>query len=171
MALLSSACGPAPFRHREKPEPARHVTVGPKETADLSDREYLMRKATIGSRAERMEALDVIERANDPTFLSFLLERLLKEDDRFLQIRIMYALAATGDVRAIPALRSFARWDSSRVGIEAIAALYELGDDYFVPRLILKLRADEDNPEMAGIAFRALPCCSRAGASSIGLVV
>lgn len=155
-ALLLAACGPTPFRRREKPEPGRHVTTPAKESAGLSDREYLMRKATIGSRAERLEALDVIERADDQTLVPFLLERLQKEDDRFLQIRIMQGLAAYGDVRAVPPLRSFARWDTTRVGVEATAALYELGDDSFLPRLIQKLRADEDNPELAGITHRAL---------------
>ena len=156
VALCLSACGPVPFRQREKPEPARHVTLPAKEAAELSDREYLMRKATLGSRAERIEALDVIERADDQTMVPFLLERLQKEDDRFIQIRIMHALAAFGDVRAIPPLRSYARWDQTRVGVEATVALYELGDDSFLPRLIQKLRVDEDNPELAGITYRAL---------------
>jgi hypothetical protein len=42
------------------------------------------------------------------------------------------------------------------VGIEATAALYELGDDTFMPRLIQKLRLSEEFPEMAGIVHRAL---------------
>jgi hypothetical protein len=130
--------------------------MAPRETAELSDREYLMRKATLGSRPERLEALDVIDRANDPAMFDFLLERLAKEDDRFIQIRVMHALANTGDVRAIPKLRSYARWDQTRVGIEATVALYELGDDTFVPRLIQKLRTNEDFPEMAGIVHRSL---------------
>jgi len=155
-ALLLSACGPTPFRRREKPEPGRQVTLPAKESSELTDREYLMRKATIGSRAERMEALDVIERADDQTLVPFLLERLEKEDDRFIQIRIMHALAAYGDVRAIAPLRSFARWDTTRVGVEATACLYELGDDSFIPKLIQKLRVDDDNPELAGITHRAL---------------
>ena len=88
--------------------------------------------------------------------VEFLLERLKKEDDRFIQIRIMQALANTGDARAVSPLRHFARWDQTRVGVEAIMALYELGDDSFVPHLIMKLRSDEDNPEMPSIAHRAL---------------
>jgi hypothetical protein len=155
-ALLLTACGPTPFRQRVKPEPEREVSMAAKETAQLTDREYLMRKATIGTRPERLEALDVIERADDPTFVPFLLKRLEKEDDRFIQIRIMDVLAAYGDVRAIPPLRSFARWDQTRVGVEAIVCLYELGDDSFIPKLVRKLRVDEDNPELAGIAYRAL---------------
>jgi len=59
-------------------------------------------------------------------------------------------------VRAVPPLRYYARWDQTRVGVEAIAALYELGDDSFMPNLILKLRPNEDAPEMSGIAHRAL---------------
>jgi len=156
VALLLSACGPAPFARREKPEPGRHVTLPAKEAAELSDKEYLMRKATLGSRAERIEALDVMERTDDQTLVPFLLERLVKEDDRFIQIRVMRALVAFGDVRAIPPLRSYARWDQTRVGVEATVALYELGDDSFLPRLIQKLRTDEDNPELAGITYRAL---------------
>ncbi|MFH0938564.1 MAG: hypothetical protein V1899_04685 [Planctomycetota bacterium] len=140
----------------EKPMLAEHLTVKVKQTAELSDREYLMRKATLGSRAERLEALDVIDRANDSTLFEFLLERLKKEDDRFIQIRVMQALANTGDVRAVSPLRFFARWDQTRVGVEAITALYELGDDSFMPHLIMKMRPDEDNPEMPGIAHRAL---------------
>ncbi|HYF48662.1 MAG TPA: hypothetical protein VEJ63_04620 [Planctomycetota bacterium] len=154
--LIASACAPYQFRRAEKPKPGKHLLATAKETGELSDREYLMRKATLGSRAERLEALDVIERANDPELFTFLMERLKKEDDRFLQIKIMHALAAYGDVRAVPALRYYARWDQTRVGVEAIAALYELGDDSFVPNLILKLRPNEDAPEMAGIAHRAL---------------
>jgi hypothetical protein len=68
----------------------------------------------------------------------------------------MHALAATGDVRAVPRLRSFARWDNTRVGIEAVTALYELGDDYFVPKVVYMLRPNEEMPEIPGIAFRAL---------------
>lgn len=68
----------------------------------------------------------------------------------------MQSLAHTGDVRADPPLRQYARWDQTRVGVEAIAALYALGDDSYLPQLIQKLRHDEDNPDMAGIAYRAL---------------
>jgi hypothetical protein len=156
LALATTSCGPAALARREAPPPGKHLTVAPTQTADLSDREYLMRKATIGSRAERIEALDVIERSGDPELFGYLMERLNKEDDRFIQIRIMHALASYGDVRAIPPLRSYARWDQTRVGIEATVALYELGDDTFVPRLIGRLRTDEDSPEIAGITHRAL---------------
>lgn len=156
LLLASSGCGPAALARREAPPPGRHLTVAPTQTADLSDREYLMRKATLGSRAERIEALDVIERANDPEMFNFLMERLAKEDDRFIQIRVMHALSSYGDVRAIAPLRSYARWDQTRVGIEATVALYELGDDTFVPRMIQRLRTDEENPELQGITLRAL---------------
>ncbi len=156
LPVLLSACGPQTFRRAARPTPGKHLSVEPRETASLTDREYLMRKATLGSRSERLEAIDVIERANDPELFGFLMERLKKEDDRFLQIRIMHALAAYGDVRAVAPLRHTARWDNTRVGVEAIAALYELGDDSYMPRLIQKLRVDEDNPEMAGIAHRTL---------------
>lgn len=154
-ALLICACACDTGR-RAKPEAVRHLTLNPKESANLSDREYLMRKATLGARSERIEALDVIDRSGDPQLFSFLVERLKKEDDRFIQIRIMQALANTGDVRAVPPLRQYARWDVTRVGVEATVALYELGDDSMVPRLIAKLRPDEDNPEMQDIAHRAL---------------
>jgi len=134
----------------------RILTTTPRDTAQLTDREYLMRKATLGSRAERLEALDVIQRSNDPAMFDFLMERLKKEDDRFLQIRVMQALSAAGDVRAVPTLRHIARWDQTRVGIEAVGALWDLGDDSYVPRMIMKLRVDEDFPEIAGIAHREL---------------
>jgi hypothetical protein len=132
------------------------LTISAKETADLTDREYLMRKATLGSRSERFEALDVIERANDIQLFDFLMERLKKEDDRCLQIKIMHVLAAYGDVRAVSILRYYARWDTTRVGIEAVAALYEMGDDSFIPSLILKMRPNEESPETPGLAHRAL---------------
>jgi hypothetical protein len=145
-----------PFRQREKPEEGRHVTLTAKDSAQLSEREYLMRKATVGSRPERVEALDVMERTDDATLVPFLLERLQKEDDSFIQIRIMQVLATYGDVRAVPPMRSFARWDNTRVGIEATASLYELGDDSFMPKLIQRLKADEEYPELVGITHRAL---------------
>jgi hypothetical protein len=155
LALVLIGCD-APYRRRQAPAPGKHLTTEAKEAANLTDREYLMRKATVGSRPERIEALDVIDRANDPEMFPFLMERLKKEDDRFIQIRVMQALANTGDIRAVPPLRKIARWDPSRVGIEATAALYELGDDMFVPRLIMKLRQSEESPELAGIAHRTL---------------
>jgi hypothetical protein len=155
VALLCAGCTEH-FRRREMPKPGRHLTLSAKDSAELSEREYLMRKATIGSRPERIEALDVIDRAADPEMFPFLIERLQKEDDRFIQIRIMHALGNYGDVRAVPPLRRIARWDDTRVGIEATAALYDLGDDSFVPRLILNLRQSEEFPEKAGITHRAL---------------
>jgi HEAT repeat protein len=118
LLALALLAGCERARHHVREVPKEHLTMDPKETANLSEREYLMRKATIGSRAERLEALDVIDRANDPETFQFLLDRLTKEDDRFLQIRIMRALANTGDVRAVPLLRGYARWDQTRVGVE-----------------------------------------------------
>jgi len=156
LLVTTSGCAPAALARRQAPAPGKHLTVAPEKTTDLSDREYLMRKATLGSRAERLEALDVIDRSGDPAMFGFLMERLKKEDDRFIQIRVMHALANSGDVRAIPPLRSYARWDQTRVGVEATAALYELGDDSFLPRLIQKVRLNEENPELAGLAHRAL---------------
>jgi hypothetical protein len=166
LAVLTS-CAPSTAYRGSAPDPGgkpkvvlgdrdKILSMPPAETAALSDREYLMRKATLGSRSERLEALDVIQRSNDPAMFEFLMERLKKEDDRFLQIRVMQALSAAGDVRAVPTLRHIARWDQTRVGIEAIVALYDLGDDSYVPRLIFKLRPDEDFPEITGIAHRAL---------------
>jgi hypothetical protein len=68
----------------------------------------------------------------------------------------MTILGNAGDVRAVPVLRSYARWDQTRVGIEAIMALYDLGDDSLMPNLILMLRHNEDFPDLPGIAHRAL---------------
>jgi hypothetical protein len=153
LALLS-ACD-VPY-HRERPVVGAHLTVEPKELAGLSEPEFLMRKATLGSRSERMEAVEVIARSNDAALYTFLLERLKVEDDRFIQIRIMHALANAGDVRGVPVLRRIARWDETRVGIEAIAALYDLGDDSLFPRLIDLLRPNEDDPAIPNLAHRAL---------------
>jgi hypothetical protein len=157
LAGLFTGCSKIPYTRSAKPsEPLKHLAVSAKETVELSDREFLMRKATLGTRSERLEALDVIERSGDQDMVEFLLDRLKKEDDRFLQIKIMYALAALGDVRAVAPIRAIARWDDTRVGIEAVAALYELGDDQFIPRLINRMRKDSQSPELAGIAHRTL---------------
>ena len=155
VAYRGSAPDPGP-REKNNKDRERVIASPPTETAQLSDPEYLMRKATLGSRSERLEALDVIQRSNDPAMFGFLMERLKKEDDRFLQIRVMQTLAASGDVRSIPTLRHIARWDETRVGMEAISALYDLGDDSYVPRLILYLRPNEDFPENPGIAHATL---------------
>jgi len=163
--LLLASCAPSSAYRGSAPEPDsgrkaggnnKPLGISPKDVAELSDREYLMRKATLGSRSERIEALDVIQRSNDPEMFEFLMERLKKEDDRFIQIRVMQVLAAEGDVRAVPTLRHIARWDPSRVGIEAVAALYDLGDDTYIPRLIVRLHADEDFPEIPGIVLNTL---------------
>lgn len=156
-ALGLSACGPASFVRGGKPaRRPKYVTLPPKETVELGEKEYLMRKATLGARAERLEAIEVMERANNPALVPFLLERLQKEDDRFIQIRLMHVLAAYGDVRAVRPLRRLARWDMTRVGVEACAALYEIGDDSYMPRLIQKLRLNEDYPELPALTHRAL---------------
>jgi hypothetical protein len=156
VAYRGSAPDPGSKQGSSDKERERVLASSPTDTAQLSDREYLIRRATLGSRSERLEALDVIQRSNDPEMFSFLMERLKKEDDRFLQIRVMQVLAVAGDVRAVPTLRHIARWDDTRVGIEAVVALYDLGDDTYVPRVILRLRQDEDFPEIPGIAHRAL---------------
>ncbi len=142
--------------NRERPIVGACISCAPKELANLSETDFLMRKATLGSRAERMEAIDVIQRSGDPALFTFLTERLKVEDDRFIQIRIMNALAASGDVRAVPVLRRIARWDETRVGIEAIAALYDLGDDTMMPQLIELLKPNESMPDVPALAYRAL---------------
>ncbi|HLX59872.1 MAG TPA: hypothetical protein VKX17_01200 [Planctomycetota bacterium] len=154
-ALLLLAGCDTPYK-RERPIVGAHLTVEPKELAGLSENDYLMRKATLGSRAERMEAIDVISRSGDPSLYTFLIERLKVEDDRFIQIRIMHALSDAGDVRGVPVLRRIARWDETRVGIEAIAALYDLGDDSMMPQLIDLLKPNEDFPDIPPLAYQAL---------------
>lgn len=148
---------------RERPFAGACITCAPKELAGLSEVDFLMRKATLGSRSERMEAIDVIARTNDPSLYTFLLERLKVDDDRFIQIRIMHALSDAADVRAVPVLRRIARWDETRVGIEAMEALYDLGDDSMMLTLIDLLRPNENMPEIPSLAYRAL--CKMTGAS------
>ncbi len=152
---LLGACQRLPFEQEKPPVPG-YLQVSAKEAVELPDREYLMRKATMGTRVERVEALDVMERSADISILPFLLERLKKEDDGILRMRVMHVLSKLGDIRAVPPLRKIAVWDDTRVGIEAIVALYELGDDSYVPSLINKLRPTEENPELPGIVHRAL---------------
>lgn len=158
-ALLSLSGCQRPFARKEPAPQADYVKVGSKETAKLTEREYLMRRATLGTRSERMEAIDVIDRSNDPDLLPFLLDRLEKEDDRFLMVRIMQALSRPDglqDVRAVEPIRLIAVKDPTRVGVEAVVSLYDLGDDNYIPRLIRRLRLDESSPELAGVAQRAL---------------
>ena len=162
-ALVATIAGCDSPYVRERPVAGACISCAPKELANLSESDYLMRKATLGSRAERMEAIDVIQRSNDPALFTFLLERLKVDDDRFIQIRIMRALADAGDVRAVPVLRRIARWDETRVGIEAIEALYDLGDDSMMLQLIDFLKANEDYPEIQNVAYRAL--CKMTGAA------
>ena len=126
------------------------------DTANMNEREYIMYKAVHGTRPERLEALDVIERTVDAEMVPFLLERLRKEDDRFLTIKVMHALALSEDVRAIPPLREIAKKDLSRVGVEAVIDLYDLGDDNYVPILIKMLRMYEDYPELTYHGYRGL---------------
>ena len=141
---------------RERPLVGQHLNTAPKDLANLSENDFLMRKATLGSRTERLEAIEVIERSHDSALFMFLIERLKVEDDRFIQIRIMHAMSDYGDVRAVPVLRRIARWDESRVGMEAIAALYDLGDDTLMPRLIDRLKPNPDFPEYATMAHQTL---------------
>ncbi|MEI6235398.1 MAG: HEAT repeat domain-containing protein [Planctomycetota bacterium] len=161
MAAVLAGCD-SPYT-RERPVAGACITCAPKELANLSESDFLMRKATLGSRTERMEAIDVIARTNDPSLFTFLLERLKVDDDRFIQIRIMHALSDAADVRAVPVLRRIARWDDTRVGIEAIEALYDLGDDSLMLKLIDMLRPNENYPEIPSVAYRSL--CRMTGAS------
>lgn len=156
LVLLCTGCERPNWR--KPPEPVgEHVATPASDTSKLSESQYLMRKATVGSRAERLEALDVIERAgNKDEMLPFLLKRLEKEDDRFLRIRIMHVLASLQDVRAVDPLRDIARWDNTRVGMEAVKCLYELGDDNFVPKLIRIMRNRDEFRELSGLAWRSL---------------
>jgi len=156
--LLFAGCGRPWQRPTPKPQDP-FVTLEAKETSKLSEKEYLMRKAVVGSRSERLEALDVIDRANDPDFLPFLLNRMEKEDDKFLTVRIMQALSRPDglqDVRAVSPIRRIAVKDQGRVGMEAVIALFNLGDDNYVPSVIKHLRYYEEFPEHASIALRAL---------------
>lgn len=126
------------------------------DTANMNEREYIMFKAVHGTRPERLEALDVIERTVDAEMVPFLLERLKKEDDRYLTIKVMRALAQSEDVRAIPPLREIAKKELSQVGVEAVVDLYELGDDNYVPILIKYLRSYEEYPELTYHGYRGL---------------
>lgn len=156
LGLAATAAGCSIPGRRRPEKPPAYALLPAEKTAKLGDREYLMRKATLGSRAERLEALDVIARTRDRKYLKFLLRRLRKEDDRFLRIKVMYALADLGDVRAVGPLRRIARWNDTRVGVEAVTALYRLGDDSELPHLIRLLRKKKEHPETAGPAYRAL---------------
>jgi len=140
---------------KAKPVP-KHLEADAKDLGKLSDKEYLMRKATLGTRSERFEALDVIDRTlGREEKVPFLVERLQKEDDGFLQVRIMQALNQAQDVRAIDPMRKLAR-QKDRVGVEAVRNLYDLGDDSQIPVLIAALRNSEDYPELSKIALRGL---------------
>ena len=153
--LLASGCY-RPWARQKPAPPPKHVTVKPENLSDLSESEYLKRRATIGSRSERLEALDVIDRTGDDEYLPFLLERLQKEEDDLLLIRIIQCLARQQDVRAVVPLRKVARWQSNRVGLEAIVALYDLGDDSYVPKLIRIMRETDVYPQLSGVAHRTL---------------
>jgi hypothetical protein len=145
-----------PWARQKLAPPPKHVTADPEELADLSEEEYLKRKATIGSRSERLEALNVIDQTGDEEYLPFLLERLEKEEDDLLRVKIIQCLARQQDVRAVVPLRKIARWRTSRVGIEAVVALYELSDDSYVPKLIRIMRQSDIYPQLSGIAHRTL---------------
>lgn len=156
--LLLAGCGKIrnPLRAEAPPPPPEYVKLDAKDAPELSEQDYLKRKATVGSRFERIEALDVIDRAGDPEMIPFLVERIEKEDDPFLQMRIMHALSKAQDVRAVPPLRRLAQWNEDRVGVEAVVTLFELGDDNYVPRLIRLMRKKEEDPEMATLGYRTL---------------
>jgi hypothetical protein len=153
--LLICGCG-RPWARPEPAAPEKHIAAKPEELADLSESEYLKRKATLGSRAERLEALDVIDRTGDDEYLPFLLERLQKEEDNLLRVKIIQCLAKQQDVRAVVPLRKIARWQTNRVAIEAIVGLYDLGDDSYVPKLIRIMREIDVYQELSGIAHRTL---------------
>jgi len=154
--FLAPGCTGKPWARKPPPPPEKHVTAEPQELAGLSEIEYLKRKATLGSRAERLEALDVMDRANNPDLLPFLLERLEKEDDALLKMRVMRCLVHQQDVRAVVPLRRLARWENTRMTIEAVVSLYDLGDDSYVPKLIRIMRETDEFPELSGIAYRTL---------------
>jgi hypothetical protein len=137
------------------PQP-EYVTQPAGETPKLTELQFLMRKASVGTRPERAEALAVLDRSPDPAKLPFLLERLVKEDDQFLRMAIIQALARTHDVRALGPLRDVARHDVSRAALESIRALYTLGDDSCVPRLIRFMRQPEEFGDLSGAAHRIL---------------
>ena len=60
-ALLLTVSGcMRPFTPKEPPPKGDYVKVDSKETAKLTEKEYLMRRATLGSRSERIEAIDAI---------------------------------------------------------------------------------------------------------------
>jgi len=153
--LLICGCG-RPWGPREQAPPPKHISISPEELANLSESEYLKRKATLGSRSERLEALDVIDRTGDEEYLPFLLDRMEKEEDDLLRVKIIQCLARQQDVRAVIPLRKLARWQTNRVGVEAVVALYELGDDSYVPKLIRIMRETDIYPELSGIAHRTL---------------
>lgn len=153
--LLLGGCG-RPWGRQEPPAPEKHLATSAEDLSGLSETEYLKRKATLGSRSERLEALDVIDRTGDPELLPFLLDRLEKEEDDLLRVRIMNCLARQQDVRAVVPLRKIARWQTNRVGIEAVVSLYELGDDSYVPKLIRVMRETDLYPELSGVAHRTL---------------
>ncbi len=155
--VLCAGCErPSMLTRKPPPPPPKYATIPPEEAVKLPEREYLMRKATMGARSERLEALDVIDRSGDPDYLPFLLDRLMKEDDRLLQMRIMRALAKAQDIRAVEPLRKMARWDSTRLAVVAVESLYDLGDDSMIPKLIRLMRETDQFPELSGIAHRSL---------------
>lgn len=153
--MLVCGCG-RPWGRQEPTEPPKHISATAEDLSTLSESEYLKRKATLGSRSERLEALDVMDRTGDVEYLPFLLERLNKEEDDLLRVKIIQCLARQQDVRAVVPLRQIARWQTNRVGLEAVVALYDLGDDSYVPKLIRIMRETDIYPELSGIAYRTL---------------
>jgi hypothetical protein len=153
--LLLAGCG-RPWARQEPPPLEKHLVTRAEDLSGLSETEYLERKATLGSRSERLEALDVIDRMGDAELVPFLLDRLAKEEDDLLRVRIMNCLARQQDVRAVVPLRQIAKWQTNRVGVEAVVSLYELGDDSYVPKLIRVMRETDLYPELSGVAHRTL---------------
>ncbi len=153
LAPLLTSCLP---RGEMPPGAAAAARTSPEQAAGLADRDYLVRKACSGTMGERMDALAVMAAIGDPSFLPVLEDRLRKEDDRFMRIAIMEAMAATGDARAARAIkRTMAAHRGERVGVEAAVCLYRLGDNSGVPYLISNLR-NRENKELATLSHIAL---------------
>ena len=152
-ALWASSCVP---RSETASDVVRAVYAEPEDAARLSDRDYLALKACHGTRSERIEAINVMARTGEPAFVPLLEDRLLKEDDRFIQMAIVDALASIGTSRAARVVkRALAAHRNDRVGIEAAVCLHRMGDDTGIPYLIANL-GREDNRELASLSHGAL---------------
>jgi hypothetical protein len=138
------------------PEQPEHLKAPAADTGRLGEGDYLKRRATLGSRAERAEALSVIELSGDPEYLPFLLLRLEKEDDEFLQVHILRILARSRDFSILEPLRQTAWNSKTRAAIVAAEVLYSLGDDCGVPRLVDFMSQPQQYGNLAYLAHQAL---------------